>query len=65
MKTHALKSAAQISASPNKYCNLVTSKMGKTWYFIFCYSRHTKKNSLDTARTQKEDSNKITLIQEQ
>jgi hypothetical protein len=65
MKTHALKSAAQILASPNKYCNLVTSKMGKTWYFIFFYRRHTKKNSLDTARTQKEDSNKITLIQEQ
>jgi hypothetical protein len=29
------KNAAQILASPNKYCNLLTSKMGKTWHFIF------------------------------
>jgi hypothetical protein len=64
MKKHALKSDAQISASPNKYCNILTSKMDKTWHFIFFYSRHTKK-CLATARTQKEDSNKITLSQEQ
>jgi hypothetical protein len=35
MKNRALKSAAQILASPNKYCIFLTSKMGKTWYFIF------------------------------
>jgi hypothetical protein len=35
MKNRALKSTAHISASPNKYCNLLTSKMGKTWHFIF------------------------------
>jgi hypothetical protein len=35
MKNHALKSAAPILASPNKYFNLLTSKMGKTWHFIF------------------------------
>jgi hypothetical protein len=35
MKNHALKSVAQISASPKKYCNLLTFKMGKTWHFIF------------------------------
>jgi hypothetical protein len=29
--------------------------MGKTWHFILCYSRHTKTNSLSTARTQKEN----------
>jgi hypothetical protein len=34
MKNHALKSAAQISVTPNKYCNLIASKMGKTWHFI-------------------------------
>jgi hypothetical protein len=32
MKNRALKSAAQISATPNKYCNLIISKMGKTWF---------------------------------
>jgi hypothetical protein len=35
MKNRALKSDAQISASPNKYYNLLTPKMGKTWHFIF------------------------------
>jgi hypothetical protein len=35
MKNCALKSATQILASPNKYCNLLTPKMGKTWHFIF------------------------------
>jgi hypothetical protein len=35
MKNHALKSAVQISATPNKYCNLIASKIGKTWHFIF------------------------------
>jgi hypothetical protein len=29
-----LKSDGQISVSPNKYCNLLTSKMGKTWHFF-------------------------------
>jgi hypothetical protein len=52
MKNHALKSAAQISATPDKYCNLITSKMDKTWHFIFskvdtlkqtCYSKDTKR----------------------
>jgi hypothetical protein len=52
MKNHALKSAAQFSATPNKYCNLKTSKMGKTWHFIFSsvdklsrYSKETKKKT--------------------
>jgi hypothetical protein len=35
MKNHATKSAAQISATPNKFCNLSISRMGKTWHFIF------------------------------
>jgi hypothetical protein len=35
MKNRATKSVVQISATPNKFCNLLTSKMGKTWYFIF------------------------------
>jgi hypothetical protein len=35
MKNHAPKSAAQISATPNKYCNLKTPKMGKTSHYIF------------------------------
>jgi hypothetical protein len=35
MKSHALKSTTQILATPNNYCNLITSKMGKTWHFIF------------------------------
>jgi hypothetical protein len=35
MKNHATKSAAQISTTPNKFCNLLTPKMGKTWQFIF------------------------------
>jgi hypothetical protein len=35
MTNRALKSVVQISAFPNKYCNLLTSKMGKTWHFIF------------------------------
>jgi hypothetical protein len=35
MKNCALKSVAQILASPNKYCNLLTTKMGKTWHFSF------------------------------
>jgi hypothetical protein len=35
IKNHALKSAMQISAAPNKYCNFITYKMGKTWKFIF------------------------------
>jgi hypothetical protein len=53
MKNHALKSAAQILATLNKYCNLIISKMGKTWHFYFPYSRQTKKNFLATAGTQK------------
>jgi hypothetical protein len=35
MKNRALKSTAQISASPNKYCNLITSKMGKLGTLFF------------------------------
>jgi hypothetical protein len=35
MKNRAPKSAAQISPTPNKYCNLKTSKMDKSWHFIF------------------------------
>jgi hypothetical protein len=54
----------QISETPNKHCNLKTSKMGKTWHFIFTTLNILKKN-LATARTQKEDTNKITLFQEQ
>jgi hypothetical protein len=64
MKNHALKSAAQILASPNKYCNLLTFKMGKSWHFIF-FKVDSLKKFLATIRTQKEDSNKITLSQEQ
>jgi hypothetical protein len=53
MKNCAPKSDAQISATQNKYCNLITSKMGKTWHFIFatvdtlkqtyCYRKDTKR----------------------
>jgi hypothetical protein len=35
MKNQALKSIVHISATRNKYCNLKTPKMGKTWHFIF------------------------------
>jgi hypothetical protein len=52
MKNHAIKSAAQISPTLNKFCNLSTFKMGKTWHFIFytidtikklsCYIKDTK-----------------------
>jgi hypothetical protein len=56
MKNQALKIAVQISATPNKYCNLKTSKMSKTWHFILCYNRYTKTNFLAIARTQKENT---------
>jgi hypothetical protein len=46
MKNHALKSDAQISASPNKYYNLLTSMMGKTWHFIFDTVDTLKQNLL-------------------
>jgi hypothetical protein len=36
----------QISATPNKYCNLKTSKMGKTWHFIFATVDTLKQNLL-------------------
>jgi hypothetical protein len=65
MKNWALKSDAQISATPNKYCNLKSSKMGKTWHFILHYSRYTKTNSLSTSRPQKENTKENTLFQEQ
>jgi hypothetical protein len=52
MKKYAPKSDAQILVTQNKYCNLITSKMGKTWHFIFatvdtlkqtyCYRKDTK-----------------------
>jgi hypothetical protein len=34
-KNRASKRVAQISAAPINICNLSTSKMGKTWHFIF------------------------------
>jgi hypothetical protein len=34
MKNRATKSAAQISVTPNKFWNLKTPKVGKTWHFI-------------------------------
>jgi hypothetical protein len=53
MKNRATKSVAQISATPNKFCNLSTSKMGKTLSLYFttvdtlkklsCYSKDTKR----------------------
>jgi hypothetical protein len=46
MKKHALKSSAQISASPNKYCNILTSKMGKTGNLIFATVERLKQNLL-------------------
>jgi hypothetical protein len=63
MKNRALKSYAQISVTPSKYCNLKTFKMGKTWHFIFATVDALKK--LATVRKQKQYSNKITLFQEQ
>jgi hypothetical protein len=36
MKNRATKSAAKISTTPDKFCNLKTPKVGKTWHFIFC-----------------------------
>jgi hypothetical protein len=53
MKNRASKSVVQISATPINICNLSTSKMGKTWHFVFLYSRHTKTNFLAIERTQK------------
>jgi hypothetical protein len=35
MKNRAIKSAPQISTTPNKFCNLKTPEVGKTWQFIF------------------------------
>jgi hypothetical protein len=35
MKNHATKSVAQISATLNKFCNLKTPQVVKTWHFIF------------------------------
>jgi hypothetical protein len=61
MKNRALKSVVQILATLNKYCNLKTSKIFKTWHFILCYSKRTKANFIVIARTQKEN----TLFQEQ
>jgi hypothetical protein len=46
MKNLALKRSVQISASSNKYCNLLTSKMGKTWHFIFATVGTLKQNFL-------------------
>jgi hypothetical protein len=65
MKNRALKSVVQILATLNKYCNLKTSKIFKTWHFILCYSKHTKANFLAIARTQKENTKENTLFQEQ
>jgi hypothetical protein len=59
MKNNAQKSAVQISATPNKYCNLKTSKMGKTWHFIFDIVDTLKQLYCDIKRTQKEDKKKI------
>jgi hypothetical protein len=65
MKNRSLKSAAHISASPNKYCNLLAPKMGKTWHFIFSKVDTLNKTFLLHQGHKKEDSNKITLSQEQ
>jgi hypothetical protein len=65
MKNRALKSVAQISASPNKYCNLLTFEMGKTWHFIFAAVDTLKQTLFLQQGHKKEYSNKITLIQEQ
>jgi hypothetical protein len=48
----------------NKFCNLKTPKVGKTWHFIFDTVDTLKKLSCYSKDT-KEDLNKITLIQEQ
>jgi hypothetical protein len=52
-KKYKKSGVVQISETLNKYCNLKTFKMGKTWHFILCYIRHTKTNVLAIARTQK------------
>jgi hypothetical protein len=64
VQNRTTKSAAQISATLNKFCNLKTPKVGKTWYFIFDTVDTLKKLSCYSKDT-KEDLNKITLIQEQ
>jgi hypothetical protein len=51
MKNPATKRAVQISTTPNKFCNLKTPKVGKTWHFIFAIVDTLKK--IATARTQK------------
>jgi hypothetical protein len=46
MEMRSLKSVAQISATPNKYCNLKTPNMGKSWHFIFATVDTLKQNFL-------------------
>jgi hypothetical protein len=61
MKNCALKSAAQISATPNKYSNLKTSKMGKTWHFIFATVDTLKQTFLLQQGHKKYETKKIAL----
>jgi hypothetical protein len=68
MKNSALKSAAQISASQNKHCNLLASKLDKTWHFIFAtvytlkqtllLQQGHKKNTQVKLLSQKSNENK-------
>jgi hypothetical protein len=46
MKNHALKSVVQISASPKKYCNLLTFKMVKLGTLFFATVDIQKQNFL-------------------
>jgi hypothetical protein len=46
MKNCATKSAAQISATLINFCNLKSSKMDKTWHFIFATVETLKKTFL-------------------
>jgi hypothetical protein len=64
MKNCALKSVVQVSATPNKYCNLITSKMGKTWHFIFP-TVDTLKQTFLLQQVHNKGKKKITLFQEQ
>jgi hypothetical protein len=68
MKNQVLKSVVQISASRNKYCNVKTPKMGKTWHFIFAtvdtlkkilYSKDTKiKRKINLSQEQRKHNRK-------
>jgi hypothetical protein len=62
-KNLALNSNVQISGTPHMYCNLKTSKMGKTWHFINSYSKKTKRKLSCNSKSAKiKSKRKITVL---